>query len=76
MYKMTVYSMYGHDLMWCKILRVETIPEAVALSMEKMKVFLGSEKVSFSRVKKGRYNVFMNRNVIGELLLSNLSKGN
>lgn len=70
MYKMTVYSQFGHDVRWERMLHCDTMKEGVVLALEKAKFILGSERVSLSRVKHGRHNIFMNHKYMGELRIA------
>lgn len=72
MYKMTVYSQWGKELKLERILRFETFEECFAIAQEKLKVCLGFEKLSLSRIRRGRYNIFNNRIFVGELKLLKL----
>lgn len=72
MYKMTVYSQWQHELKLERIIRFETFEEAFVMAQEKLKYCLGFEKLSLTRVRKGKYLVFNNRRFVGELKLLKL----
>lgn len=72
MYKMTVFSLWGHGIGWSRILQCDDYKEVVALALEKLKYALGFEKLSLTWVQKGKYKILMRDKFVGELKLKRI----
>lgn len=70
MYKMTVFSLWGHCIRWSRTFHCDDYKKAVALALEKLKYALGFEELSLSWIQKGKYKILANDEFVGELRLA------